>query len=339
MTFKTILTGRLEFGSPRSFEQVLKMFEHRIENFYKADIFIDPESVFQEEDNVLDIPRLVTQSDDKTWRNTVSLLEFVAQYAIAGSISAWMVENGKLLRHATIEPKSDKSAIKSFLKGRELVGERGREDEAKRALSRAIEKFARHALAYERRGFVNYRLENMEDALHDFTKSIQINPNHSEAYVGRAKVYMRLEKWEAAIEDLVLATRNSIPLQPIYWRARRMKGECHLALNQYDQAITEYKLFTRRPFGPKDPNFPFRKKAFLELGRALLGKKQYQDAVKAFSEGLKLETGKEDALIADQFLFRGIAIQKSGEEGYRKDWKEAANRGSKRAAELLETSA
>ena len=337
MTFKTILAGSLEFGSARSFEQVNKMFEHRIENFYKTDIFIDPEAVFDEDAQMLHISRLVTQSDDKTWRNTISLLEFVAQYAIAGTINAWMVENGNLLRQATIEPKSDKSAIQSFLRGRQLVEEAGRETEAMEALNQAIEKYERHALAYERRGYVNYQLQNFEDAIYDFSKSISLNPNHAEAYLGRGMVHMTLKQYEQAVPDLLQTTRHSIPLQPIYWKARRLKGECHLKLEQYEKAISEYRFFTNRSFEEDDPNFAFRKKAFLDYGRALLGKKRYKEAVKAFSDGLSIETGKEDAILADQLLLRGIAIQKAGENGYIKDWKEAASLGSKRAAELLET--
>jgi len=337
MAFKTILAGSLEFGSTRSFEQVTKMFEHRIENFYKTDIFIDPETVFDEAREILHIPRLVTQSDEKTWRNTISLLEFVAQYAIAGTVKAWMVESGKLLRHATIEPTSDKSAIQSFLRGRELVGESGRENEAMEALSQAIEKYERHALAYERRGYVNYQLQNFEDAIYDFSRSISFSPNHAEAYLGRAMVHMTLKQFHKAIPDLLQTTRHSIPLQPLYWKARRLKGDCHLKLEQYDKAATEYRFFTARAFDKENPNHAFRKKAFLDYGRALLGLKRYKEAVKAFSDGLTIETGKEDAILADQLLLRGIAIQKAGENGYIKDWKEAASLGSKRAAELLET--
>lgn len=335
MTYKTIFSGRLEFGSVRTFEQVLKMFQHRVENFYKSDIFLKQEEIFDETELALNIPRLIVQSAEKSWRNTINLLDYLAQYAIAGSLSAWLVDEGKVLKHRIIEPKGDKAAVQSFLEGRQLVAESGRESEAKEALSRAIDKFSRHALAYERRGHVNYLLRNFDDAMYDFTKSIDINPNNPDPYLGRALVLIAKGDNVGAIADLESAIRHSIPLQPVYWQSRRIKGECHLKLEDYEKAIFELKLFTKREFLPDNPNFSKRRKAFLDYGKALLGAGAFADAVKILNNALKVEGDRDEQLEAEQLLLRGIALQKSGQTGFEKDWEEAANRGSKRAAELL----
>ncbi len=335
MTYKTIFSGRLEFGSARTFEQVLKMFQHRVENFYKSDILLKQEDIFDEAEQTLTIARLIVQAAEKSWRNTINLLDYLAQYAVAGSLNAWLVEDGKVLKQRLIEPKGDKVAVQSFLEGRQLVAESGRETEAKEALSKAIEKFARHALAYERRGHVNYLLHNFDDAIYDFTKSIDINSNNADPYLGRALVYLSLGKLDEAIADLEQATRNSIPLQPVYWQARRIKGESHLKLEEYQKAALELKLFTRRAFAPDNPNYSRRRKAFLDYGKALLGLGEYADAVKIFNQALQVEGDLDDQLEAEQLLLRGIALQKSGQTGYQKDWEEAASRGSRRAAELL----
>ena len=53
---------------------------------------------------------------------------------------------------------------------------------------------------------------------------------------------------EGAIEDLQQAIKTSIPLQPIYWTARRKKGMCHIALNEYEEAAKDFKFFTNRKF-------------------------------------------------------------------------------------------
>lgn len=336
MTFKTIFSGRLEFGSARSFEQVQKMFLHRLENFYKNEIVLKQEDIFNEEEYALDIPRLVTQSTEKNWRNTINLLEYLAQYAIAGSLSAWTTDNGKVLKHRVIEPKSDKAAVQSFLRGREFIKEQGKESEARKALSRAIEKFERHALAYERRGYVNYILRNYEDAVYDFSKSIDINPNNGDPYLGRALVHIAQDKVREALPDLEKAIKQSIPLQPNYWKARRIKGECHLQLEEYEQAIFELKLFTRRQFASDNPNYAMRKRAFSHYGQALLAKGNYDDAIKAFDQAIDLQGDRDDNPDIEPYLFRGIALQKSGQRGFEKDWKEAADRGSQRAVELLE---
>ncbi len=97
--------------------------------------------------------------------------------------------------------------------------------EASEALSKAIEKYERHALAYERRGYVNYKLKNFNDALHDFSKSIRINPNNPEPYYGSGKVKMLKNDWDGAIQDFDQAIKRSLALQPLHWLARLKKGE------------------------------------------------------------------------------------------------------------------
>lgn len=336
MTYKTIFSGRLEFGNTRSYEKVLKMFEHRAENYYRSDILLDPEVIFEEESTALNVPRFIVHSTDKSWKNTINLLEYVAEYAVAGDMSAWMVENGQVLQHKTIEPKSDKVAVQAFLKGRSLIKESGKESEAKEALSRAIEKFERHALAYERRGHVNYLLRNYEDALYDFSKSIDISPGNPTPYMGRAHVKMAKNDLHGAISDLEKAIKKSIPLQPIYWKARRLKSDCHMDLNEFDKVVFELKLFTKRKFNTDNPNFKWRKSAFFNYGKALLEEGSYAEAIDAFNQAMEIDEGKTNVSDADQLVYRGLALKKAGQSGFVKDWKEAANQGSERAAQLLE---
>lgn len=337
MTYKTIFSGRLEFGSPRSFEKVTKMYQHRVENFYRSDIVLKAEDVFEEESHALNVPRLIAQVSDKTWRNTINLLEYVAQFAVAGDLSAWMTDNGRVLKHKIVEPNSDKVAVQAYLAGRKLVKETGRETEAKKALSRAIEKFERHAKAYERRGYVNYTLKNYDDALYDYTKSIDINPGHAEAYLGRAFVHLAKDDMGKAIADMEMAIKRSIPLQPVYWQTRRLKGECHLKEKDFEKAVFEFKLFCKRKFVASDPNFRWRKKAFFFYGQALLATGAFGEAVEAFNNALTAQNGLGGLSDAEQLLYRGIALQKAGRAGYLKDWKAAAEQGSKKAADLLDT--
>lgn len=334
-TFKTIISGHLEFGSPRSYEKVMTMLDHRVENYYKNDVLIKIEEVFQPDSASMDIPRLIGQASDKCFRNTLSMLAMIMQYAVAGSVSVWKLEDGRCLEHHKLEPSSDKAAVQSFLHGRELI-RKGKDDEARKALSKAIEKFERHALAYERRGHVNMQLGNFDDALYDFNKSIKINPNSADAHFGQGTVHQKQGKLEEAIESFGEAAKTSIPHQPIYWKARRMKGDCHLELNQHAKAEFEFKLLTRRAFTESNPNYAFRQKDLFNYGRALLGLKKYDEAIAAFDRALAIGNEKENISEADQFLYRGIALQKAGKEGYRNDWERAAQSGSQKAARLLQ---
>ncbi len=335
-TFKTILSGCLEFGSQRSYDQVLKLFQHRTENYYRNNILLDAEEVFQESSYTLDLPRYISECPEKSWKNTSNLLDYVAQYAIAGDIRMWVIHEGKLIFDQTIEPQGDKSAIQAYMKGRELVQENGMEQEAMKALNRAIEKFERHGKAYERRGYINFKLRNYKDAMYDFTKSIDIHPNNPEAYWGRANVKIKNQDFLGAIEDLLKTTKTSIPHQPIYWTARRLKGELHLQLGEYEKAIFELKMVTKRPFKEGDPNLKWRSNAFFNYGKALYELGEYGEAVAAFNKTIELNIERKEAPSkAEQYLNRALARQKAGETGYKSDLKEAAQHGSEKAVELL----
>lgn len=335
MSYKVIASGHLEFGNSRSFERMIQSYQQRLEAYYKNDIFLRPEELWAGDSTFLSIPRMTVHAAEKTWRNTINLLESIVQFAMAGSVSLWKLDNGAMLEHIVIEPRCEKSAVQSFLLGRELIS-KGKRGEAKEALNQAIEKFERHALAYERRGYVNFMLNNYEDALYDFSKSIDINPNNPEAYVGRALVRMITSALPAALSDLEMALKTSIPHQSIYWKARRLKGEIHLEREEYTMAEKDLRDFINRGFKAEDSNGPWLRKVWYNLGRTLLGLSRYPEAVDAFNRSMSLESVKDNISMADQLYFRGIALQKAGQDGYSKDWYAAAEQGSERAARLLE---
>lgn len=312
MNHKTIISGRLEFGNTKSFETVLKMYQQRLENFYRtAELIFKIEEVFDEATSSLNIPRLVTVSNDKSWQNTLSLLEYIAGFAIAGDLRAWMTDNGKVLKYHLIEPNTDKGAVQFYLKGREMVKTEGMEKEARAALSVAIEKYERHAAAYERRGYVNFLLKNYTDALYDYNKSIDINPNSAEPYLGRAIVKMIQQDWKGATLDLDQAIKRSIPLQPIYWKARRIKGECHLKLNEFEQAVTELKFFTSRTFSQDDSNYKWRQKGWFNYGKALLAIGKFNDAAQAFDQALQIADAEKSVPVAELEQYKVAAFQKT----------------------------
>ncbi len=334
--FKTILSGNLEFGSSKSYEQVLKQFQHRTENYYRNDILLKAEDIFQDESFTLSIPRFIKECPEKSWKNTLNLLEYIVEYAVSGGLRAWVIQDGKLITQRFIEPSGDKTAIRAFVEGRNLIKEKGMEEEAKNALNRAIEKFERHAQAYERRGVVNFKLRNYEDALYDFSKSININSNNPDPYWGRAHVKIKKQDIPGAIADLEQAISKSIPHQPIYWSARRLKGELHLQQGEFQKAIFELKLVSSRRFDEEDTNYRWQKNVLYNYGKALFEIGQYAESVAVFNRMLNFETQWDEAPSkADQYLNRGLARQKAGESGFVSDIKEAANLGSEKAATIL----
>lgn len=262
---KLIFKGRLEFGSERTYNMVLNHWNTRIENYFKSDILFKAEQVFSADDYALSVPQQVLMSTEKHWRSTTALLKEVAQYALAGKVGAWWVQNGQVLAEYNIEPKSDKTAVAEFIRGRELAQQGGMES-ASEALSNAIAKYERNALAYERRGYVNYKLKNFNDALYDFSKSIAINPNNPEPFYGRGKVRMLKNEWESAVQDFDAAIKLSLAVQPIHWLARLRKGDSLYHAKRYAEAMTELRFFLQKKFSDSDPNLRYRPKAEFLLG-------------------------------------------------------------------------
>lgn len=264
---KLIFRGRLEFGSERTFNMVLNHWNTRVDSYFKSDVLLKAEEVFHPESYSLDVPQQVVMSTEKHWRSTTALLKEIAQYALAGNVGAWWVNSGQVLAQYTIEPQSDKTAVSEFIRGRELVQQGGMEM-ASEALSNAISKFERNALAYERRGYVNYKLKNFKDALYDFSKSITINPSNPEPYYGRGKVKMIMNDFETAVQDFDAAIKGSLAVQPMHWLARLRKAECLFHAKRYAEAIPELKLFLQKQFAESHPAFRFRPKAEYLLAEA-----------------------------------------------------------------------
>lgn len=333
---RLIFKGRLEFGNQRTFEKVLQHWQGRAENYFKTDILFKIEEVLSEEDFSLTVPQQKIMSTEKAWRTTTGLLREVAQYAVAGNMWAWCIGEDGLLEKILIEPSSDKVAVQEFLRGRSLVGEPGREMEATEALSRAIEKYERHALAYERRGYVNYKLRNYNDALHDFTKSIRFNPYHPDAHYGSGKVKSLKNDWEGAVQDFDQAVKNSLALQPLHWLSRLRKGECLFHAKKYTEAAYELRLYLKREFDPSDPNYTRRRRGAYLLGKALLALNDVPGAIEAFDRTLSFQAGKDQVPEAEGLLQRGIAKHQIGKPEFAHDLKAAAQMGSVEAARLLE---
>jgi tetratricopeptide (TPR) repeat protein len=335
MFYKAIIQGRLEFGSDKSYQKVRKMYDYRTENYYKGVLVFTAEDVFNDEDLSLEIPRHVSQITEKNFKNTCSLLEYCAQFALAGSIRAWQIDEGRIMHYAIIEPDSDKVAVRSFLKGRKLVKQIGKEDEAIQALTKAIEKYNRHAQAYERRAKVNFLLKKYHDAKRDYTKCINIDPTIPTSYYGRAKVHLLEENYQLAIDYLTMATKYSIALQTVYWKAKRIKADCHMKLKQWEKAAFDLKFFSKRKFVPDDPNYQWKRWAHYQYGRVLIETEEYKEALIALNMALEIEGGSGNIQNKEILRLRGIAKKKAGKTGYLKDIKQAAKLGDLQAKSLL----
>lgn len=312
------------------------MAEHQVETYYKNEVLFKLEDVFDEESFSLHIPRLIVQASEKEWKNTYHLLKYCADFALSGNLGAWMTDSGKILKYGLVEPTGDKVAVQEYLRGRRLAEDPGKLEEAMVALNKAIEKYDMHSQAYERRGHINFHLKKYHDAERDYKKSVALDESNAAAWFGLAKCYARKEAYDEAIEALEQSIRQSLALQPIYWKSRRVKAECHLAKSEMEKAAFELKLFTKRAYGAEDPNRKHLRMAFYLYGKVLLHLKKYEEAVEALEQVASVDGEMGDAELSDALVLLGMAKQQSGRSGYLPDWKQAAEMGSQQAARLLE---
>lgn len=311
------------------------MFLYRAEAYHKSDILFEQEEIFHPDKFQLIIPRMVKQVYEKTYKNTVKLLDYCSQFAVAGTLTTWLIDEGKIKDYHKMEPSSDKIAVQQYLKGKSLVKEKGKEEEAITALTNAIMKFDRHAQAYERRAKVNFIMKKYHDAKRDYDKSLSHDDTNPHAYYGRAKVKKIEKDFKGAIEDFDLTLKYSVALQGIYWKARRLKSTCHIELGEFEKAAFDLKLYTNRNFKKDEALQNWKRWAYFYYGKVLMEMEQYDEALSAFESTLSLHEGYDEISEAEKLKNRGIAKQKAGKNGYIKDIKDAADLGDKEAASLL----
>ncbi|MBK6390561.1 MAG: tetratricopeptide repeat protein [Saprospiraceae bacterium] len=337
---KSIFQGRLEFGIGKNIEKALQMYQIRAEQYYRNEILFKPEQIFCIDEGYIDIPRVVMQASDKYFANTINLLDYIAQFASAGSLGGWLIDAGKVLRHKMVEPMSDKIAVREYIRGKKRIGTKGKEKEAIEALNLAIERYERHSQAYEKRGYVNFTLKNFHDALADFNKSIKFDEHNALAYFGRAQVFLVEKDTKKALADLGSTILKSLALQTVHWQARYQKGELHFNAKQYKEAAFELKLFCDRTFDSSDINYTKKREAAYMYARILMAQEHYEEAASRFNIALAaIEADSKSAKFtkADVLYQRGLSKKLAGKNGFMADIKEAATLGNKEAIKMLQT--
>ncbi len=334
---KFIFKGRLDFGSKKSFDNVLNMYDWKVTNHYKKDVQLMAEDIFDEEQFCVVFPRsYVIHGTKKNFNANSSLLQYLSEFAITGQLEMWMIEDREVIKYHLVEPTGDRAVISQFTKGRKLSVREGKGEEAMAALDLAIQKYERHAQAYERRAFVSTMLKKHHDAIRDYTKSINLYAGAPDPYYGRAIVHKIQENYQAAAADFDTSIKRSIPLQPIHWKSRRRKAESLMELNNFEDAAKELKFFNLRKFKETDPNFKYKRRALFDYGICQYEMGQYKDAAKLFDESLANPMAKFSPSDEELLYRRGMARHKAGLPDFESDLKKAAKAGIKEAKKALD---
>ncbi len=106
--------------------------------------------------------------------------------------------------------------------------------------SRAIDLEPDNAYAWMHRGLNHYRAKEYRKALADYDRAIELSPSMSSAYHNRCTTDIKLERYDAAISDAErsIALGNSDPVvYRLLGNARRLDGDLRGAMKAYDEAI------------------------------------------------------------------------------------------------------
>lgn len=119
--------------------------------------------------------------------------------------------------------------------------ERGDYAEAIEILSCLIARHPNDANDYNNRGLIYFQCGELESALTDYNKAIQLNPNLAGVYNNRANYYAERGKLTEAIADY----DRAIDLNPVHVRAWINQGITFRDLELYDRAIENFDFALR----------------------------------------------------------------------------------------------
>ena len=93
---------------------------------------------------------------------------------------------------------------------------------------------------YDVRGMVNLELKKYEEAIEDFTSSLNLLQS-SISYYYRGLAYYELKEYEKAISDF----SKSIELDPDELKAYQNRGDAYCNLGNYDEAIKDFAMVSQ----------------------------------------------------------------------------------------------
>ena len=89
---------------------------------------------------------------------------------------------------------------------------------------------------YYNRGLIHGDRDELEQALADFSRAIELDPDYADAYFERGRVYGRMDKDDAAISDY----GQTIKLDPDYAAAYAKRGVIYKYRGEYDLALADF---------------------------------------------------------------------------------------------------
>jgi|GEM_PF-3805091 len=208
---------------------------------------------------------------------------------------------------------TDAAKAEFFLKRGDARAAKGDLDGAIADYTKAIELKPDYAEAYNNRGIAWVDKGEYDKAIEDFSRAVELKPDLAQAYYNRGNAWANKGEYDRAIEDYTKA----IELKPDYAAAYNNRGFARAEMGDLNGAIADYTKAVE--LNPQDA------RAYNNRGNAKYYKGDLDGAIEDLTKAIKL---KPD--YARAYLKRGDAF-------YRKGDIENAIKDYSRARELFET--
>lgn len=149
---------------------------------------------------------------------------------------------------------------------------------------------------YYRRGILKMIRENIDDAITDFTKSIELNPQYPLVYENRGYAYFKLGQYDKALTDL----NKALEIYPTLQKAYVSRGEVNAKLKKFTEAMEDFNKAIS--INSTDSNsYKCRADAWADMG-------QWDKAIADYDQALDLEPKSYTAMAS-----RAMAKAKRGD--------------------------
>lgn len=79
--------------------------------------------------------------------------------------------------------------------------------------------------------------QDFNEAVSNYSKSIELDPEEPSTYCNRALVYLKLKDFSKALSD----ANNALKIKPDYLKAYHRRGKAYQAVNKLDLAIKDFQ--------------------------------------------------------------------------------------------------
>ncbi|MBI5076694.1 MAG: tetratricopeptide repeat protein [Nitrospirae bacterium] len=173
-----------------------------------------------------------------------------------------------------------------------------KEDQIDRALldyDKALDIDPAMVMAYERRGSIYAREEKYERAVADFNRAIGLNLHTASVFAMRGAAYSDLKEYELAIDDLSRSIKMDSKRADTY----RLRGEAYSVLHDYGMAAADMKK-----------SIELNPKACCEfhmLGDYLMQQGETEQAIIQYTKATECEPNHDTA-----YIHRGLVYYRTG---------------------------